>query len=321
MRHVSYKSKISPKITKPTMDLLLISVLAILVLGLSLYFDLCESLIDFVYTQKAYRLDEILVVVLVLVFAFAFFSLRRWLELKAEIEKNNRLFEQVSQAKERLQLLSSQLLDAQESERRRIAHELHDQIGQALTAVKINLQATRKNTPHSNLTRLEDSIFITEEALQQVRNMALDLRPSILDDLGLVVALEWYMERTALRSGLIVKLELDLDEKLTPEIEVACFRITQEAVNNIARHAQATTIKLRLSATQEQLELSITDDGIGFDPDEAFRRATRGNSLGLLGMQERSQLAQGQFQIKTAHGAGTTILVQFPLTSVAIAVK
>ena len=229
--------------------------------------------------------------------------------------ENARLFEQVRVGRERLQILSQQLLNVQENERRRIALELHDQIGQTLTAVKINLQtAQRKPEATAFEESLEQSILIVERALSQVRNLSLTLRPSMLDDLGLVAALRWYLDRQAQRSGFDVEFFADeFDVRPDPKVETACFRVAQEAITNIMRHAEAQRIKVQIRNLETELQMTIDDDGRGFDVPAAFERAMQGESLGLLGMQERVQLLGGKLDINTESGRGTLLRARFPI--------
>ncbi len=195
------------------------------------------------------------------------------------------------QAEEALQILSRQLLEAQENERRHIARELHDEIGQALTAVKIYLQAAQR-TPEALVSYLEDSISIVDRTLQQVRTLSLDLRPALLDDLGLVVALRWYVDRQAQRTGFTAQFVADAPEtRPRPDIETACFRVAQEALTNVARHARAQQVRVELRQRDTELHLLIRDDGKGFDVRAAQERAAQGASMGLLGMQERVVMA------------------------------
>ncbi len=216
-------------------------------------------------------------------------------------------------AEEALQLLSRQLLEAQESERRHIARELHDEIGQALTAVKINLQAAQR-TPDALVAYLEDSISIVDRTLQQVRNLSLDLRPALLDDLGLAAALRWYVDRQAQRAGFIAQFVADpLEPRPRPDIETACFRVAQEALTNVMRHAQAQHVRVELRQRNAELHLLMRDDGKGFDVRVAQERAAQGASMGLLGMQERVGLVGGQIDIESAPAWGTEVRVRFPL--------
>jgi signal transduction histidine kinase len=229
--------------------------------------------------------------------------------------QNARLFDQVRAASQRLQLLSQQLLEIQEAERRHIARELHDEIGQALTAVKVNLQTALRVHPQNSLVdNLEESIDITERALQQVRNLSLDLRPSLLDDLGIKAALRWYVDRQAQLAGFEAYFHADLpDERLSPELETTCFRVVQEALTNVVRHANATKVSVRLGFGEQGLELVIQDDGIGFDVDAVFERAAGDFSLGLLGMRERVELVGGDITIISDPDKGTEIRANFPL--------
>jgi signal transduction histidine kinase len=227
-----------------------------------------------------------------------------------------RLFEQVRAGRARAQRLSQQLLEAQEAERRRLARELHDEIGQALTAVKINLQGLERSGAAATGPRLEESIAIVDRALQQVRNLSLDLRPSLLDDLGLVAALRWYADRQAQRAGLAVEFVADPPGiRATSELETACFRVAQEALTNIVRHAQARSVHVELRQQDPELRLLIRDDGVGFDVAAARQRALRGGSLGILGMQERVGLLRGRLDIRSTPQRGTEIHVRLPLTA------
>jgi signal transduction histidine kinase len=231
--------------------------------------------------------------------------------------ENSRLFGQVRAARERLQILSQRMMEVQEAERRHIARELHDEIGQVLTAVKVNLEAMQRLRGKGPLSvRVGDSIGIVERAIQEVRNLSLDLRPSVLDDLGLVAALRWQADRQAQRGGIVVQFVADPPElRAPPDIETACFRVAQEALTNVVRHAQARQIRVEVRHRGADLELLIQDDGVGFDLAAARERASREASFGLLGMEERVQLAGGQIVIESAPGRGTTIRVRFPLTS------
>jgi PAS domain S-box-containing protein len=212
-----------------------------------------------------------------------------------------------------LQTLSRQLLDAQETERRAIARELHDELGQALQALKINLQ-TAWRFPKERAQRLEESIGIVDRTLQQVRNLSLDLRPSLLDDLGLVAALDWYIDRQAQRVGFMGHFTADpLEPRPSPVVETACFRVVQEALTNVSRHARARQVWVELQQHKDGLHLLIRDDGVGFDVRTAQERAAQGASLGIIGMQERVVLIGGQLEITSAPTCGTEIRAYFPL--------
>jgi signal transduction histidine kinase/DNA-binding response OmpR family regulator len=229
--------------------------------------------------------------------------------------QNARLFELVRAGRHRLQNLSKQLLDVQEAERRHIARELHDQIGQALTALKINLQALDRFLPPGEADiYMNESIEIAEKTLQQVRNLSLDLRPSLLDDLGLVPAVRWYLDRQGQRTGIKIKFVASVgEERLPTQIETTCFRVIQEALTNVVRHAQATRVRVELSQAGNILDLLMRDDGVGFDVQAAMEDAGKGQSLGILGLQERVYMIGGRVQFESVLNHGTEIRAQLPI--------
>ena len=230
--------------------------------------------------------------------------------LMREIAERQRLYRQLDAAHDRLVKLSRRLVAIQEEERRRIARELHDEIGQALTALKINLQTWQTSQNNQQLTT---SVDIVDTVLQQVRNLSLDLRPSLLDDLGLVKTLRWYIDKQAQWVGFEPQFKTNLTERPPNEVEIACFRIAQEALTNIARHAHAQNVLVELRQEQDQLVLSIRDDGIGFNVVEAEEHASQGDSMGLLGLKERALLAGGTAKSTSEIDGGTEIYVVFPL--------
>jgi signal transduction histidine kinase len=212
-----------------------------------------------------------------------------------------------------LQALSRSVLEAQELERRRVAMELHDELGQSLTAIKINLQMSARlaATPQGELN--VENIRIVEDALQHVRRLATALRPSLLDDLGLAPALKWIAEQTANRGGFAVRFHQERDlSRLAPEIETACFRIVQEALTNVARYAQPKQVEISLRREADTLVLSVRDDGCGFDLVAMRARAAAGGSLGVLGMQERATLIGGELDIQSAPQQGCEIELRCP---------
>ena len=216
-----------------------------------------------------------------------------------------------------MRTLSRQLLKAQEEERRRIARELHDEIGQSLTAVRINLQrAMTSPDPSSTSSYLRESDELIDQVLQQVRHISLDLRPSMLDDLGLVASVRWQLDRTARLAGFVGHFTANPPEiRLPPEMETECFRIAQEALTNVVRHAGARQVDVALSRHGERLDLIVHDDGAGFDVAAAHRHAARGGSLGLLGMQERAALLGGRITIEAGPGLGTKVHLRVPLAA------
>lgn len=220
----------------------------------------------------------------------------------------------LTQAKRRLQALSNRMLEIQEAERRHIARELHDEIGQALTAVKIHLNTAKRRVPAGAVVHLDESIRVTELALAQVRELSLDLRPPQLDDLGLVSALRWQIDRQLGKVGIAVSFQLQADlPRLSNELETACFRVAQEAITNILRHASATEVEMHLTSEGDELLLTIVDDGKGFDMAAARQRALVGGSIGILGMEERILLLGGNLEMESAPAQGTRIRARFPL--------
>jgi PAS domain S-box-containing protein len=230
---------------------------------------------------------------------------------KAEVEREN-LIGQLNEAQGQQQLLSARLIEAQENERRVIARELHDEVGQALTALKINLQTVQRK--HNNSLDLAESIAMVENTLQQVRTISLNLPPTVLEDLGLAPALRWLLDRQGREAGFSTSFISSLEEpRLNPQIEIACFRVAQEALTNVMRHAHARNVKVELAQVGQQLHLTIFDDGSGYDVKAAYQRARQGNSLGLVSIQERVLLAGGRMEIESASGKGTRIHAIFPL--------
>jgi signal transduction histidine kinase len=215
----------------------------------------------------------------------------------------------------KLQVLSRRLVEAQETERRNIARELHDEIGQALTVIQLNLQAMVQPSGVGDLTRrLNESLTVVERVLEQVQDISLNLRPSILDDLGLEPALRWYTNRQAALVELKVEFHSDrLEQRLDPVIETECFRVAQEALTNVARHSRAKAVAVELRQTKGQLHLCVRDDGIGFDVVSVREKAVRGASLGLLSMEERAVLAGGQLDLNSVPGQGSEVHAWFPL--------
>ena len=209
---------------------------------------------------------------------------------------------------------SRRLIEAQEAERRRISRELHDQVGQILTAVKMNLHSLQgKCSAPEMLASIEDNMEVIDEAVDQVRDLSVDLRPLLLDDFGLVVASRWYLGRQAKRCGIDTVFNtrsLTEDDRFSSELETACFRIVQEAVTNIVRHAKANQISTLLERSNGELMLSISDDGIGFDLSVLRSSAA---TLGLRGMEERVQALGGTITIDSAPTLGTTICARFPV--------
>lgn len=232
-----------------------------------------------------------------------------------DITEAKRAEERLQESNDKLQLLSRRLVESQETERRHIARELHDEVGQTLTVAEMNLQAAMRSSSAAPLTRrLKDSLQAVERVLEQVRDLSLNLRPSMLDDLGLEPALRWYTSRQAALSKVQAEFQADaLEERLDPVIETACFRVAQEALTNVARHARARTVSVALRKQDGHLHLSVRDDGVGFNVSALRDQAVQGASLGLLSMEERATLVDGHFELKSSPGQGTEVHAFFPL--------
>jgi signal transduction histidine kinase len=179
----------------------------------------------------------------------------------------------------------------------------------------MNLQTALQSPAAGALApKLAQSLEMIERVLEQVHDISLNLRPSMLDDLGLEPALRWYTNRQAALAGLQARFALDsLERRLDPLIETECFRIAQEALTNVVRHAGARTVTVELHMKDERLHLAIRDDGVGFDVAPTREQAVRGASLGLLSMEERAVLTGGGLEFRSVPGQGTAVLAWFPL--------
>lgn len=220
------------------------------------------------------------------------------------------LFAQVRVGRERLQALSRRLLEVQEGERRHIARELHDEIGQHLTGLKLLLESVGRNGPNF-MTRLEEAHKLVEDLVTRVREMSLDLRPAMLDDLGLLPSFLWLFDRYTTQTGVRVDFEHSgLEGRLPQDVETAAYRIVQEALTNVARYAGVPEVLVRASAEDSTLRLHVIDRGSGFQPEGAL--AGRLTS-GLAGIRERVLLLGGELIIDSAPGTGTRLRAALPL--------
>lgn len=239
------------------------------------------------------------------------------LELSNRTERE-RLFAAVREQHTQLRALTNKLTEVQESERRQIARELHDEMGQALTALRINLAAVEQtlpsNTSAQSRERLSEAIQLTEQTLEQIRELSLDLRPPMLDDLGLVPTLRWYLKRYASRTTISAELTvLGSEQRLSSVIETALYRVLQEALTNVARHAGATTVYLQLRYDGRTVTAQVEDDGDGFVVNDSLSPNLDARGMGLLGMRERVTLLGGTFQIESAPGKGTQLWLEIPV--------
>ena len=268
------------------------------------------------YRQVRLRLMSMGGATLLMALIVAVMASRHVNRLQHEIERQRAAEQQNRQDLERL---SARLVDAQEEERRRLARELHDEVGQALTAVKMDIGIALRAENRARATdALEEASEITETALRGVRDLSQLLHPSMLDDFGLPTTLRTYLRNFTHRTGIRAQLAESIEARLLPAIEVCAYRIVQEAFNNIVQHSGATACTVMLRAASGTLWLTIDDNGRGFGPTPQPPDARPG--LGLIGMRERAQSLGGTFAVESAPGGGTRISVGLPLQTVPEAV-
>jgi two-component system sensor histidine kinase UhpB len=196
---------------------------------------------------------------------------------------------------------------AQEEERRRLARDLHDEVNQALTAILLRLEALAQETPPERAPEVVELKRLVNQAMDELLNLARQLRPSALDDHGLVPALETQLKRFSARTGIEARLDTAGDPDMLPEVvQTAIYRVGQEALTNVTRHAGATVVEMAVAENLGGVELRVSDDGSGFDP------SVRRSGLGLIGMAERARLVGGELDVRSAPGGGTTITLRVP---------
>jgi PAS domain S-box-containing protein len=233
----------------------------------------------------------------------------RW--LMRDITKRVQAEERILTANERLQVLSRRLVEVQETERRHIARELHDEVGQVLTGLNLLLGMSPQAPADTIETRLAEARALVEELMEKVDELSLDLRPAMLDDLGLLPALLWHFERYATQTGVRVSLEHSgMERRFATELETALYRVVQEALTNVARHAGVNEVTVRVWAEQVSLSVQVEDHGAGFDPQADL--VARGNS-GLSGMYERAAFLGGELSVESAPGTGTCLTAEWSL--------
>ena len=223
------------------------------------------------------------------------------------------------ESEKELKLLSKQLLSAEENERKRIARELHDGIGQALSAIKFSVENSlitlRNDSSNVDLKILEAIIPMAQETIEDVRRIVQDLRPSILDDLGILATISWVIrEFQTIYSKIHITKDITVKEnEITVSLKTVIFRILQEALNNIAKHSRADSVRLCLNKSGERIYLIIEDNGKGFDVRQTFFAKPSKRGFGLASMRERAQLSEGTFDITSAYGQGTILSASWPL--------
>ena len=231
---------------------------------------------------------------------------------------NAQLYSEVEQQREQLRTLARRLVEAQEEERKDLARELHDRVGQSLTAIDFNLNLISsqlpEDSPASDQIRLQvdASLSLLAKAGDRIRDVMADLRPPVLDDYGLLAALDWYGNQFVAPRGITIRINgLDPVPRLAPHVELVFFRITQEALTNIIRHAQAATITIRLETDldRDTVRLVVDDDGLGFVPANRAGPSDR-QSWGLIGMAERAEAVGAHCRIESIPGQGTQVIVE-----------
>jgi two-component system sensor histidine kinase UhpB len=225
----------------------------------------------------------------------------------------NQMLETLEQDAQQLHSLSGAILQAQEEERQRVARELHDDAAQALTSLLVRLRLLeRSERPEEARLHVRELRELTAGALEEVRRVALELRPTILDDLGLEAALGWRVDELNASHSTRVDLKVvGIEARLPRDLELVFYRVAQEALNNVARHSHARYASVTLAQEQGCLTLCIEDDGVGFDP--ARSQALRPHGLGLVGMRERLSLVGGRLSIESRAGGGTRLVARAPL--------
>ncbi len=230
------------------------------------------------------------------------------------VEKS-RLFEQVSAGRERLALLSRRLMEVQEAERRHLARELHDEIGQYLTGVSLILGELERRPLDTARAPLREAHKLVDDLIVRVRDLSLDLRPAMLDDLGLLPALLWLFERFSKQTNLEIDFHHSgVNRRFQHDVETAAYRIVQEALTNVARHAGVSQARVHVSADHHLLSVVIADHGRGFDADTVLATAA---TSGFSGMRERATLAGGRLSVESGLAAGTRVRAEFDLNTVA----
>jgi signal transduction histidine kinase len=225
-----------------------------------------------------------------------------------DITRRKRAEEAIRDYAARLKLLSRRLMEVQESERRNIARELHDEIGQVLTGLKLTLEMGTRLPPDQVAQSLTQARILVNELMGRARRLSLDLRPAMLDDLGLLPTLFWHIEHYTAQTLVKVRFKHSgLEERrFSPEVETAAYRIVQEALTNVARHASVSEVTVQLWTNQTTLRIEVEDRGKGFD----LKAVNSGNTSGLAGMRERAVLLGGQLTVDSQEGEGTRLTAE-----------
>jgi signal transduction histidine kinase len=240
------------------------------------------------------------------------------LQLGIDISDQKRNETELRQSEARLRELSGRLLTAQEEERQRIAAELHDSIGSSLTGITVFLQTLLLRTDEASSLRepIQKLISVTERTIQEARRIMSDLRPSMLDDLGIVKTLEWFCrEFQQLHPSIHIERNIEIQEATIPDpLKIVIFRLVQEAFHNIAKHSSAEYVTLTLDEAVEGIRLTVEDNGLGFPTSGPLWDEPQRKGLGLTSMKERTELSGGRFTLESTVGEGTTVHAEWPKT-------
>jgi signal transduction histidine kinase len=237
--------------------------------------------------------------------------------LENEIEEHRQTEAALRRSQNQLRELSRTILDAQENERKLVAQEIHDSISGSLAAIKFALEekldTMGQNSPPKGIS-LEKIISQVDETVQECRRISAHLRPSLLDDMGLLATIAWSCrEFEQIHPGLQIEQQVDAAEEEIPEmLKVVVYRILQEAMNNVAKHSDATRIRLNLAKRDNCIEFSVADNGCGFDPEDKLSESSALQGFGLASMRDRTLLCDGKFEIVSTKGKGTTVHVSLP---------
>jgi signal transduction histidine kinase len=216
---------------------------------------------------------------------------------------------------DRLQHFSRRLLTVQEEERRHLSRELHDEFGQLLAGISLHLEAAKRLAGgDAARARLDECVHLVQHAGAQLRGLVLELRPTMLETAGLVPTLRWIAKQHGERTGITTEVTGELKD-IPSELSIGCFRVAQEALTNVTRHAKARHVWIELSQTEAALDLTIRDDGVGFDVARTLEAAAGSGHLGLLGMKERVQVLGGDMSVDSELGHGTRVRITFPIAT------
>lgn len=275
-------------------------------------FEIFDWLYHWSRAHEDLNVDELFIVTFVLTVAFMIFSYRRYSELKAESEARNKVEISLADSERELEIISRLEL-AREEERSKISREIHDQFGQVLTYLKLNLSWLNKNfsqplsVAHTQ-QKLGNLLELTDSMIEMVREISGQLRPVILENLGFILAVEDELEKLRKASGIQYEFSKSSDIKLEGEKSLMLFRIIQESFSNIARHAHANKVKVQMEMKGEYLNIQIQDDGVGMEPD----KINTSRSLGMAGMRDRIRFLKGEMNIVSSPMKGMQLHIKIP---------